>query len=117
MNWIRLCKKKVQVILLRALSQNTGKIKLPPEKLEVYCGGASKALVTHDPPKGSYSPTTFDRSDHFFSPDYGCSHELFLHPIKSYRNRGIAAVVQRKFSIFSFRQINNLYCGLCNIGY
>ncbi|MFZ6644001.1 hypothetical protein ACO0LL_30075 [Undibacterium sp. TC4M20W] len=31
-------------------------IKLPPAKPEVYCWGASKALVTLDPPKGGYSP-------------------------------------------------------------
>jgi hypothetical protein len=28
------------------------RIKLPPAKPEVYCWGASKALVTRDPPKG-----------------------------------------------------------------
>ncbi|MFZ6682201.1 hypothetical protein [Undibacterium sp. Tian12W] len=31
-------------------------IKLPPAKPEVYCWGASKALVTLEPPKGGYSP-------------------------------------------------------------
>lgn len=32
------------------------KIKLPPAKPEVYCLSASKALVTHEPPEGGYSP-------------------------------------------------------------
>jgi hypothetical protein len=31
-------------------------IKLPPAKPEVYCLSASKALVTHEPPEGGYSP-------------------------------------------------------------
>ena len=33
-----------------------GAIKLPPAKPEVYCLSASKALVTHEPPEGGYSP-------------------------------------------------------------
>jgi hypothetical protein len=40
------------IALMRLFIAPAIKIKLPPAKPEVYCWGASKALVNQEPPKG-----------------------------------------------------------------
>ena len=49
------------VFQVHSVDSETGEImskqiKLPPAKPEVYCWGASKALVTREQPEGGYSP-------------------------------------------------------------